>query len=301
MSNDISARSDDAAAGGSFSHGHVMSQDVPVYYETHGEGPTVLVMVGWGTYAHGAFAQVPWAVARGRRVVLIDWRGLGASEDSDEIPATTRSHAADAATVLEHVGGAPAHIVGIVGIGACVAQWLAIDHPALVRSLTMSGGWAGPDPMFTDQMNTLLSVAAHMGFAEFQRLSAQWCFDPAYYNAHSRQFLQPDGPWSHLFGNLAGMTRLVEATIGHDAREALGEIAAPTFVVHAGADLLTGPRLTQPLQASIVGARGVLLPELAHVVAGREHKKQFSDAIGNFLDEIERTDSEVSNNADRSG
>src|SRR6478735_10059931 len=102
----------------------VNSQGVDVYYEVHGEGPTVLVMVGWGTYAHGSLAQVPWAVAEGRRVVLMDWRGIGDSADLDSIPATTRAHAIDAAAVLEAAGETPAHVVGIVGIGACVAQWL---------------------------------------------------------------------------------------------------------------------------------------------------------------------------------
>jgi 3-oxoadipate enol-lactonase len=273
-----------------FSSGYVVSQGVRVHYEVHGQGPTVLVMVGWGTYADGAFAQVPWAVASGRRVILIDWRGLGASEDSDEIPATTRAHAIDAAAVLRHVGGGPAHIVGIVGIGACVAQWLAIDHPELVRSVAMSGGWAGPDRLFIDQMNTLLAVAATMGFDEFQRLSAQWCFDPDYYNEHSEAFLGPHGPWSHLFGNLQGMSRLVSATIGHDSRSDLHRIQAPAFVLHAGADLLTGPRLTLPLERGIPGAEGVLVSELAHVVAGREHKKAFSDALGNFLKRVEELD-----------
>ena len=209
-----------------FSAGHVVSQGVPVHYEVHGEGPTVLVMVGWGTYAHGAFAQVPWSVARGRRVVLMDWRGLGSSGDDPSIPATTRAHAQDAAAVLRHAGGTPAHVVGIVGIGACVAQWLALDHPDLVRSLSLSGGWAGPDPLFVDQMKTLLAVAHAMGFEEFQRLSAQWCFDADYYNAHAADFLGPDGPWSHLFGNLEGMQRLVDATISHDARAELHRICS---------------------------------------------------------------------------
>ena len=36
-------------------------------------------------------------------------------------------------------GGDRVHVVGIVGMGACVAQWLAIDRPDLVRSLAVSG------------------------------------------------------------------------------------------------------------------------------------------------------------------
>lgn len=264
----------------------VRSQGVEIAYEVHGEGPTVLVMVGWGTYAHGAFDQVPWAVAEGRRVVLMDWRGLGDSDDDPGIPATTRAHAFDAAAVLDAVGAGPAHVVGIVGIGACVAQWLAIDRPELVRSLTLSGGWAGPDQLFIDQMNTLLEVARVQGFAAFQRLSSQWCFEPDYYNAHAASFLGPHGPWSHLDGNLDGMGRLVTATIDHDAREALPSVAAPTFVVHATHDLLTGPRLTEPLEHLIPGADGVHLP-LPHVVAGREAKRLFSDTLGVWLARVE--------------
>ena len=262
---------------------------VPLYYEVHGQGPTVLVMVGWGTYTDGAFAQVPWAVAEGRRVVLIDWRGLGQSGDNEDIPATTRAHAEDAAAVLQHVGGTPAHIVGIVGIGACVAQWLAIDHPELVRSLTMSGGWAQPDRLFTDQMNTLLDVAKTQGFLKFQELCAQWCFDPNYYNERADQFLGTHGPWSHLNNNIDGMQRLVEATVTHDAAQHLGSITAPTFVIHADGDLLTGTRLTTPLAKAIPQAESVLIENLPHVVAGREHKKLFSDAIGAFLNRVEST------------
>jgi pimeloyl-ACP methyl ester carboxylesterase len=272
--------------------GSVRSQSVDVAWESHtpdgwtSDAGTALVMVGWGTYAHGAFNQVPWRVAERRRVVLMDWRGIGHSGDDVAIPPTTRAHAVDAATVLDEVVGGPAHIVGIVGIGACVAQWLAVDRPDLVSSLVLSGGWAAPDRLFVDQMNTLLDVARTQGFAAFQRLCAQWCFEPAYYAAHADRFLGPHGPWSHLAGRLDSMERLVRATIEHDAGEWLGRVQAPTFIVHASDDLLTGPRLTLPLEHAIPGATSVTLP-LPHVVAGAAAKKLFSDAIGDFLDDVE--------------
>jgi pimeloyl-ACP methyl ester carboxylesterase len=125
-----------------------------------------------------------------------------------------------------------------------------------------------------------------MGFAAFQRLCSQWCFEPSYYAAHADRFLGRHGPWSHLADNLEAMDRLIEATITHDASAGVATITAPTFVVHADHDLLTGPRLTRPLQAAIPHATGVHLP-LPHVVAGREAKKSFSDALGAFLDSVE--------------
>jgi pimeloyl-ACP methyl ester carboxylesterase len=272
--------------------GFVVSQGVPVAWEVHTPeawspgDPTALVMVGWGTYAHGSFDQVPWRVADRRRVILLDWRGIGDSGDDPSIPATTRAHAVDAAAVLDAVADGPVHVVGIVGIGACVAQWLAVDRPDLVRCLALSGGWVAPDRLFVDQMTTLLDVARTQGFLPFQRLCAQWCFDPDYYGRNADRFLGPHGPWSHLDGHPEAMERLVRATVQHDARAVVAAIDRPTLVIHAEHDLLTGPRLTGPLAAEIPGATSVRLP-LPHVVAGPGPKKAFSDALGDFLDAVE--------------
>ena len=273
------------------------------YYEVHGLRPDdaavdpVLVMGGWGTFTGADLSEVPRGVLNGgahggRTVLVFDWRGLGRSADSADRPANTREHARVAAAVIEDSGLAPAgspgvHVVGIVGMGACVAQWLAIERPELVRSVAVSGGWARSDRMFTDQMEALRDAFVTDGFLAFQRLSALWCFDPEFYLRHADRVLGPDGAWKHLNGRPETMRRLVHATTTHDALERLGEITAPTFVIHAGADLLTGPRLTRPIQDGIPGAQGHLWPELPHVVAGREAKTRFSQLLDAFLTEVE--------------
>ena len=251
----------------------------------------VLVMGGWGTFTGTDFADVPRGVVRGgggRTVVVFDWRGLGRSVDSLDRPADTREHARVAAAVLDEVDfGAPSHVVGIVGMGACVAQWLAIDRPDLFRSVAVSGGWARSDRVFTDQMNALRDVFLSEGFLAYQRLSALWCFDPDFYLKHVDRILGPDGAWKHLDGRPEAMRRLVEAATTHDALDRLGEIRVPTFVLHAGADLLTGPRLTRPIQDAIPGAGGELWPDAPHVVAGRGPKTRFSATLDAFLTTVE--------------
>src|SRR6478752_5695716 len=249
------------------------------YYEVHGladDGTAnnpVLVMGGWGTFTGEDFREVPRGIVSGgggRTVVVFDWRGLGRSADSADRPADTREHARVAAAVLDDAAlGTPVHVVGIVGMGACVAQWLAIDRPDLVRSLAVSGGWARSDRVFTDQMEALRDVFLTDGFLAYQRLSALWCFDADFYATHADRILGPDGAWKHLNGHPETMTRLVHATTTHDALDRLGEISVPAFVLHAGADLLTGPRLTDPIERGIPGATSELWPELPHVVAGR--------------------------------
>jgi 3-oxoadipate enol-lactonase len=257
----------------------------------------VLVMGGWGTFTGADLAEVPRGIRSGggrggRTVLAFDWRGLGGSQDSPERPATTREHARVAAAVVDASGLAvtaqrPLHVVGIVGMGACVAQWLAIDRPDLVRSIAISGGWARPDRMFTDQMHALRDAFVKESFEAFQRLSALWCFEPEFYLEHADRVLGPDGAWKHLRGRPETMRRLVEATVTHDAHARLPEITAPTFVAHAGADLLTGPRLTQPIEDAIPGATGLLWPDLPHVVAGRVAKTRFSALLDGFLTDIE--------------
>jgi 3-oxoadipate enol-lactonase len=246
----------------------------------------VLVMGGWGTFTGDDFREVPRDVARGRTVLVHDWRGLGRSADSPDRPADTRELARVAAAVCDDAGIDRLHVVGIVGVGACVAQWLAVDRPDLVRSLAVSGGWAAVDATFVDQMESLRAVFHAAGFAEFQRLCALWSFDPEFYAQHKDRVLGPDGAWKHLAGQPALVDRLIDATVGHDALRRLGEITAPTFVLHAGADLLTGPRLTRPIEDAIPGATGTLWPELPHVVAGREAKTRFSGLLDAFLRSI---------------
>lgn len=282
----------------------VVIDGIETHYEVHGVRPDgsavdpVLVMGGWGTFTGDDLREVPRGVlqggANGGRTALVhDWRGLGRSADSPDRPADTREHARVAAAVIDDSGLAavgPLHVVGIVGLGACVAQWLAIDRPDLVRSLAVSGGWARADRVFTDQMNALRDAYLTDGFPAFQRLSALWSFDPDFYLANADRVLGPDGAWKHLAGRPETMRRLVEATTSHDALERLGEITVPTFVLHAGADLLTGPRLTSPIEDAIPGARGHLWPDLPHVVAGREAKTRFSQLLDDFLTEVESAD-----------
>jgi hypothetical protein len=51
----------------------------------------------------------------------------------------------------------------------------------------------------------------------------------------------------------------------------------------AGQYLVTGPRTTLPLERGISGATGVLMPDWAHVVAGREQKTAFAGLLLEFL------------------
>lgn len=258
-----------------------------MYYEVHGSGPPVLCMGGWGTYCHGGERHLARGLTDRYSVVIFDHRGIGLSGDDPSAEPTMRLYAGDAAGLLDHLGWRDVHVVGLVGMGACIGQELAIARPDLVRSMVNMGTWARPDALFTHQMEVLLSTHREMGWAAFQKLVCLWSFDEAFYLENHHRILGPQGPWGELDGRYAAHERLVRSCLSHDVSGRLGLIAAPSLVIHCPRDMVTGPRLTRPIEEGIPHARGAVLEGAAHVVAGKEMRGRFSGLLLGFLAEID--------------
>ena len=86
-------------------------------------------------------------------------------------------------------------------------------------------------------------------------------------------------------GRLEAHLRFIEACNAHDIRAHLGDIHCPTLVLHAGQDVITGPRTTLPLEHGLPNATGVLMEDVAHVVAGKQEKIAFCDILFPFLEQ----------------
>lgn len=258
-----------------------------MYYEVHGSGPPALCMGGWGTFCHGEERHLARGLTDRYQVAIFDHRGIGDSDDEASVEPTTRLYAEDAAGLLDHLGWRDVHLIGLVGIGACIAQEIAIARPDLVRSMVNMGCWAKPDAIFTHQMEMLRDVHREMGWAAFQKLVCLWSFEETFYLENHHRILGPQGPWRELNGRLAAHERLMQACLSHDVTGRLDRIAAPSLFVHCPLDMVTGPRLTKPIEDGIPGARGAVLEGAAHVVAGKEMRGRFSELLLGFLAEID--------------
>ena len=132
-------------------------------------------------------------------------------------------------------------------------------------------------------VNALGRMHEHAGFLAFQELVSCLSFRPDYYELNREKLLGPDGVWGQLNGKLQAHLRFIEACNGHDVRDRLGEIKCPTLVIHAGQDVITGPRTTLPLEQGLPNATGVLMEDVAHVVAGKAEKIAFCEILFPFL------------------
>lgn len=258
-------------------NGHTM------YYEVHGTGDPVFLSGGWGTFCHGEERHLPTGLTDRYRVVIFDHRGVGESDDEPSRPATTQLYADDVMGLAAHLGIERAHLVGLIGMGACIMQEVAIAKPGLARSLVNTGAWLHCDRYLGDQLTAMLDIHRDAGFLRFQQIVTLLSFEPDYYAKNIDRLIGERGVWSELNGRLATHERFIEACLAHDARDRAGSISAPTLVQHAGLDQVTGPRTTRPIQAAIPGAEGLDMPEAAHVIAGSRRKREFADALLGFL------------------
>ncbi len=255
-----------------------------MYYEIHGGGDPAICMGGWGSYCHGGEGALARGLTDKFQVLLIDYRGIGDSDDDMEIEPSMALHAADVIELLDHLGWSKVHFIGLVGMGACIAQEVAITRPDLVRSMVNMGAWAKVDPFLQDQLEIFRDVHRDCGFFAFQKHVCTMSFLPEFYNANRQRLLGPQGPWNELNGRYPAHARLVDACIAHDALDRLDKITAPSLIIHAGKDVVTSPRYTLPLEQGIPSAEGVMMEEIAHVVAGKAQKIAFCNVLFEFLD-----------------
>jgi len=254
-----------------------------MYYEVLGKGDPVLCMGGWGTFCHDNHHHLARGLTERYQVILFDYRGIRESGDDLSVPSTMELHANDAIGLLDHLGLSNVHLVGLVGMGACVCQEIAIRRPDLARSMLNMGAWCEVDDFLRDQLEMFRWIHRDLGFLPFQRAVTLLSFDAEYYNAHKERLLGPSGGWKELNGRYAAHSRLIDACVAFDSKERLRQIACPSLIIHAGKDVVTSPRNTLPIEQGIRGAKGILWDDVAHVVAGKEQKVRFARTLFDWL------------------
>lgn len=257
--------------------------DHDMYYEVLGQGDPVLCMGGWGTFCHDNHGHLARGLTDRYQIIVFDYRGIGDSTDDLAVPSNMALHAADAIGLLDHLGLQNVHLVGLVGMGACVCQEIAIRRPDLARTMLNTGAWCQMDDFLRDQLEMFRWLHRDAGFLAFQKIVTLMSFTPEYYIANRDKLLGPTGGWKELNGRFTAHSRLVDACVNFDSRERLAGVRCPSLILHAALDQVTSPRTTLPIQHAIPGAIGETWDDLAHVVAGKAQKIRFANTLFAWL------------------
>jgi pimeloyl-ACP methyl ester carboxylesterase len=221
--------------------------------------------------------------AGGRYVIRYDTRDTGRSTT---FPPGRPGYSGDALIgdaigVLDAFGIATAHVVGM-SMGGGIAQHLAVRHAERVRSLTListtPGGPAGPAQADLPPMSPKLAQQFAAGDP-----APDWT-DPdavvAYYIAGEHAFagnIAVDEDWvREVVGRAWDRSPSMASAQNHwqldgeAIRDRLGEISAPTLVLHGTADPLLPYPHGEALAREIPGARLVPLTGMGHQMPPRQ-------------------------------
>ena len=126
-----------------------------LYYEEHGSGDPLLLIMGLATPSEGWMLQTP-EFAEHYRTIVYDNRGVGRSSKPAG-PYTIHEMADDAVGLLDQLGVERAHVLGI-SMGGMIAQELVLHHPDRVRGLVLACTYPEPDEAIENERR--LSVSA---------------------------------------------------------------------------------------------------------------------------------------------
>lgn len=242
--------------------------------------PTILLIGGMSAamdwWEDGFCARL---VDGGRRVVRYDHRDTGGSTSwPDGAPGYTGADlVADAAGVLDALGVAAAHVVG-VSMGGALGQVLAAERPGRVASLTLvdtsaalsRGADAPALPPPAERVGRLFTDPPPDPDFGDRDAVVEWML--AAERCYAGEIPVDEGRYRALAARVVGRTRDMaaclhnHAVLGDDppATVTLADITAPTVVLHGTADPLFPPAHGVALAAAIPGARLVELPGGGH-------------------------------------
>jgi pimeloyl-ACP methyl ester carboxylesterase len=130
--------------------GRVSVGDIKMYYEIHGQGEPLLMIMGLGGHCLDWGRVLPRMLAERFQVILFDNRGAGRSDPPLE-PITIKQMARDAAGLMGALGIDRAHVFG-GSMGGMIALQMALDHGEQIDKLVLGATSAGgksrvfPDP-----------------------------------------------------------------------------------------------------------------------------------------------------------
>jgi pimeloyl-ACP methyl ester carboxylesterase len=244
---------------------------------------TIFLLTGLGSKRQGWRNQAP-VFGTEYRTLAVDFRDVGDSDRVDQ-PYTIADLADDVAGMAGALHIPRVHVIGI-SLGGYVAQYVALRHPDQVGKLilvsTSAGGATHVMPEAT--MLSMLTTVGVSGAEEGARFAYSRIMSPAYLGTHPGVLDQIAEVAQHNPFTPESYQRQLAAALSGGVGAQVGNIIAPTLVIHGDADPLIPPQNGDYLARSIPGARHIVYHGIGHVPIS-ECAEAFNHDVLAFLNE----------------
>ena len=264
--------------------GTVQANGQQLYYEVHGDGPPLVLLMGIGYDSSlWTLAQVP-ALSTQFQVVLMDNRDSGRSSRADH-PYRIADMADDVAGLLDALGIQRSHLLGL-SMGGLIAQEFALRHADRLDRLVLTGTGAAPARSAVDPIEIWSWVKTNdptgeaFGGQQFVSL-----FSTAFLRnsdaVRDTAEMLASNPYS--MGPEA-YARQAKAYLQFDSLDRLDAISAPTLVIVGEQDLLTPPWIAREVADAIPGSQfEVISGDGSSHVVPIERPDDFNRLVSDFL------------------
>jgi pimeloyl-ACP methyl ester carboxylesterase len=229
------------------------------YRRTGTGAPLILLHGGWsdGRAWHRELTSLSDAFD----VIAWDTPGCGGSDDPPDGVALA-DYADCVAGLLAALDVRSAHLCGM-SFGAGLAIAVYERHPHLVRSLVLTGAYAGwKGSLSAEESQARLNRAR----AEAERPPAEWMdnYLPSLFSGAAPS--EAIALVRTMMGDVrsAGLLPMLTAFAAADLRPVLQTIAVPTLLLHGELDARAPLPVARALHAAIPGARLVVVPGAGH-------------------------------------
>jgi pimeloyl-ACP methyl ester carboxylesterase len=248
------------------------SHGVGIAYEVLGEGQPLTLVQGLG-YDRRGFGRFPHLLAEHFRVILVDNRGVGES-DEPEGPYSVPQMAADVIAVLDAAEIERTNLFG-VSLGGFIAQEIALTYADRVDKLILCSTMAGGPKSHP------MPAAGQEAFGKFPTMEREAGLRLMVENSLGQRGVQEvpglaDEVYAYRLErapSLAAWQAQAYAGATFDAYDRVSAIAAPTLVVHGGADTVVDTRNGELLGELIPNARVEIVPDRGHLMVWEDSER----------------------------
>ncbi|HEY4720288.1 MAG TPA: alpha/beta hydrolase, partial [Anaerolineae bacterium] len=253
---------------------------IELHYLEAGSGQPVLLLHGLGSCGDDWFFQTPILAERGRHVIAPDLRGHGQSSNLRG-PISVTQLAADIAGLMDGLGLASAHIVGL-SLGGLVGQQLAIDFPQKVQRLILTNTFAHLWPTSLRELYTLLRRAIVSRLLPLN-LTAQVVAADLFPRPDQSELRQAALDRVQT-NDLTAYRSLIGAIRRFDTRRSLHRIHAPTLVITGDRDRVVPRGCQLQLVRGIPNVRWQMVRDSGHATP-IDQPEEFNRLVLEFLKE----------------